>query len=352
MVRMMRAASILGGVLVIGGCARSAAVSEPTVPDAVHDQRFVIVDGMTARLAHLTARGVAIDATVQLPAPVDVVVWSGADPVVWMTRRSNWFMGGDPDAAPPGPPNQMGTITASGFHALTPLAWPATPRPTNEQFADMASPADFVELIAGADGTTWQGHCSWYGGPDGGGCITMTYARRIPAPVVFATEPPARAPGWAPPAIAPSATTIVKLERPDSLPDGASPDDGSGGQEYYGPKFLHCTEPGRARVEYPRRGDDGAGDGLQSQPEWISTTPPIYQVDTAFWAGVGPAPEPSYVVFEGCAPSQRYARAFAGPHGLIILAGRELAVLAHGQLVARAAIPGDHIAFAPSPGAL
>ncbi len=341
----------LGLVALVAGChphAEPPPISGRAPPPAL-ELRFALADNAdetsTVRIVHLARGALTVERTYQLPAVVSEVMWSGRDPIVWLERDIPWrgrFYDNAHD-------NEMGVLEPTGYRVLGAIAWPETEQPTGE---DTADPVSWMTLVAAANGETWQGHCSWYGGPDGGGCVKMTYARRIPEPVIYADEVTEATADLRLPKIAPSKSVAVTISRhlePDEIDDG-------GADEQWGTlDYLHCTRDGK-RIEWPtarsaeHEHDVAEPFSLQHQDvKWISTEPPIYQLDLSIWGGVGMQPEPDYAVWEGCARSAHYTAAFGGPDDSIVIVGARLAIHWHGGEIAAADIPGTRIAFAPRP---
>jgi len=186
------------------------------------------------------------------------------------------------------------------------IAWPAVAGP-----ADTISSDESRVFTSGRQAALVLARCAWRA-PDGfewrGECTTWQYARLWPAPVAVLDDAPVEDPSPLPiPKLAPTKPTTVFDKENREL--------------------VHCRDArGHARDLWPP--EMGA-----VELDWLVADPPIFRLDTTSGSGMGPG----YVrhrIFEGCARSRRYANAFVGPRGEVVLVGHRIAVYWHGTLVA------------------
>lgn len=304
--------------------------------------RFAIANGKTVRMIRTTDTGLVVERTVQAPDVIDRLFWIGPDPAVWLNAGDiRWPNMRDPDAEPTGHEGEMGFITPAGYVKFSSLTWPPTTKPTDEESYGGASQVAWDQLFTTIDDQLFQSHCSWFGGPDGGWCMRWTYYRRFPAPSTFSSDAKQAGGGWRLPAIKPPATVtaaVVDTTTAETDPD-ADP------ESYHPPpkKMLRCSVGSRV-VDWPE--PDEYGNAIYiGEPEWLATEPPMFRVDTSSYAGVGPAAEPTWTVFEGCDPSKRYGRVEGGPRGVVAIFGAQLSVRWLGKEIGSNAVGGSRVAF-------
>ncbi len=313
--------------------------------DAVPSVRFAIANGKTVRIIRTTDVGLVIERAVEAPDTVGRIFWLGPDPTVWLDVGDlRWPNMRNPDAEPTGHEGEMGVIAATGYAKLPPIAWPATPKPTEDESYGMASEVSWDQLYSTVDDQLIERHCSWFGGPDGGWCMRWTYYRRFPLPAAFTTEGKEGG-GWQLPAIARPAT--IRAAIVDRAPAEADPEADADAYHPEPKKTLRCTIGARV-VDWPEP-DEYDTPVTIGDPIWLSTDPPVFASEQNTWSGVGPASDPDPTVFEGCDPSKRYKRVAGGPHGLVAIFGAQLSVRWHGKDVGTSPVGGTRVAFEPSP---
>jgi hypothetical protein len=303
------------GWVLLAACSGPSPHAPANRVTGIPEHELVVAHGREVRFARTTPTGLVVTRTVGLPATVGELEWIGAEPVVMLRAQFD-----EVDRSHDG---EVARITARGYEPFATLpakTW-EVPKP-----ADGEKVEPKWRLVVGPAGEVWQGRCEWGGIQDGGWCDQWVYARRAPEPMTIAREQPKPAPVRNPPMISPSQTTTVKLV--DAPGDSQSV------------KVLRCSN-GASSVDYPPATARDGYIGI-SEPVWITTDPPMYQVIKTS-AGYTAIDEP--VMFEGCSESQHYTHASieAGPGDLVAIyggdqmsvrwRGRELGTLADVSLV-------------------
>ena len=282
---------------------------ELVAADSVEDDRTRV------RFATTGSTGVTVTATIAVPGAITALAWLGPDPIVMLE-------GGE-----------VGKLTHAGYVRFTPV--PAArwkiPKPHVATEPDM--PTERFDtprwrLIVDDAGAVWQARCDWgwdlhgvmhHCIPEGGRCDAWVYARVSASPLtisqqepklVFDSGVPTRGEPSDPapfPEVAPSPAIHVELV---DVPLSADEPDRKR-------SVVRCTRGG-ATIQYPTDDDrdmrDNEGDGV-SELTWLSQTPPIFAVARR----VG-CLDTTWVVFEGCTPSNDYTGSIKpGPEGTIAI---------------------------------
>jgi hypothetical protein len=268
----------------------------PVDPDPPPAIRFVVLDSAAHHLRVLAVvpgkPALAIEREVEVADSAHDVVWAGPSAIA--VERWDEGMG------------VIEIVDAHGLAALPAITWPdvAQPKDTiagNESRVFTADKQQQLVLASCAwrdpDGFEWHGQCSIW-----------QYARIWPLPVAVLDDAPVEDPARFPlPKVAPGKVAAA-VDKDD--------------------RMVTCTDAhGRAHdLEPPESG--------ALEVSWLVADPPIFRFDTTSGSGFGPG-YTTHRIYEGCTRSRRYANAFAGPRGELVLVGHEIAVYWHGKLVAR-----------------
>lgn len=246
-----------------------AAAPPPTVhnqiTDAVPTVQLALADRSIVRLAHTSPTGIVIEREVKTPAPIARLLWSGVDPIVWLST------------------GELGRIGAHGYAAIGTPAWRRVAQPA-PQSMHIDSPMESLFAVAG--GQTWASHCEWGMPYDGFQCTETVYTRVDAGGLAIVESAPTQAYVYddeALPAQAGPSTYRVSL--------APQPDDS--GRDV---AVLSCEGPDGS-LQVPRMPDPEYSRGF-SEPKWISLSPPLFEADQNFEGMIGWSKQR---FFHGCA---------------------------------------------------
>lgn len=313
-------------VIALAACGSAPPPPAPVhnvVPENVPRVDVAIASGASVKLLHTTANGLVVDREVVVPAIVSRMVWSGADPVVWLDLPIDPMTLRGDDPSPPGPhASELGRITAKGYTSLPAPSWRrATRAPDGEPPGDTHVEPAIEGLIAVEGGQTWASHCEWGFIADGIQCSETVYARVDDGSPAVVDTTPKGVYTW-------GSKLLPKQEGPAgyALALSKHTDDSAG----YGRETttLACTGPDGG-FELPPQPDPEYSRGFDT-PTWISTSPPLFEVDQLFDGYVGYAEQR---FFAGCKRAPEYSSAVSGPDDTVWLTGAKLEVYYHGRKI-------------------
>ncbi|MEZ4368098.1 MAG: hypothetical protein R2939_17725 [Kofleriaceae bacterium] len=283
-----------------------------------------------------------------LPGAVADVDWVGAEPVVLIA-----------DSTEDGSERmELGAIGELGYR---PIAVPVGELWAVEHGEDLEY---FDEprwsLDVDADGAVWLGRCEWGYLADDNPCTEWVYARVEGGPLITRRDRPDEPEVGRAQVTAPASPVfgVAEVEEDDDQDDGEDDedgdddDDGDDHDDRPDARELSCRDAAGAIVTWPGEDDSDVRD--VESVSWLANEPAIARV-WAWREGYDYTLEST--VFEGCAPSPRFADAevIAGPGGAIALrTERHVGVIVGGRLLDTLELPGGEdgpwfssVTFAP-----